>query len=134
MTAFSITVLKKRSLIETILLTPPLLNPVKNVCFFWGFFNLTEKHWEVCLHSLRLLQSVLLEEDLPLDVQSSLLDPDLLSRVTRLASSAKPSLKLTAQQTMEDLQGRQQAPQRTYTYSKALKSKAFKRKTVYKNR
>lgn len=68
-------------------------------------------HWEVCLHSLRLLQSMLLEDDVLLLLGSSLLDPDLCARVSRLAASTQPSLRLTALQTLEDLQALQQVPQ-----------------------
>uniref|UniRef100_A0A3B5MU33 Uncharacterized protein n=1 Tax=Xiphophorus couchianus TaxID=32473 RepID=A0A3B5MU33_9TELE len=68
---------------------------------------LDDEHWEVCLHCLRLLQSVLLEEDVVLLLGSSLLDPELQARVGRLTSSLQPSLKATAQQTLEDLQALQ---------------------------
>lgn len=68
-------------------------------------------HWEVCLHSLRLLQSMLLEDDVLLLLGSSLLDPDLSARVSGLAASMQPSLRLTALQTLEDLQALQQVPQ-----------------------
>lgn len=68
-------------------------------------------HWEVCLHSLRLLQSMLLEDDVLLLLGSSLLDPDLCARVSGLAASMQPSLRLTALQTLEDLQALQQVPQ-----------------------
>ncbi|XP_051283256.1 heat shock factor 2-binding protein [Dicentrarchus labrax] len=69
---------------------------------------LDDGDWEVCLHSLRLLQSVLLEEEVLLLLGSSLLDPDLQARVSRLTSTAQPSLRLAAQQTLEDLQALQQ--------------------------
>ncbi|XP_005459275.1 heat shock factor 2-binding protein [Oreochromis niloticus] len=69
---------------------------------------LDDGHWEVCLHSLRLLQSMLLEDDVLLLLGSSLLDPDLRDRVSRLAASMQPSLRLTALQTLEDLQALQQ--------------------------
>ncbi|XP_031158231.1 heat shock factor 2-binding protein isoform X1 [Sander lucioperca] len=69
---------------------------------------LDDGDWEVCLHSLRLLQSVLLEEEVLLLLGSALLDPDLHARVSRLTSSVQPSLRLAAQQTMEDLQALQQ--------------------------
>ncbi|XP_069573301.1 heat shock factor 2-binding protein [Brachyistius frenatus] len=70
---------------------------------------LDDGHWEVCLHALRLLQSLLLEEEVTLPPGSSLLHPDLRARVGRLASSSgQPSLKLTAQQTLDDLQALQQ--------------------------
>ncbi|KAM4710914.1 heat shock factor 2-binding protein [Anableps anableps] len=65
---------------------------------------LDDEHWEVSLHCLRLLQSVLLEEEVLLLLGSSLLDPDLRARVSRLTSSLQPSLRATAQQTLEDLQ------------------------------
>ncbi|XP_008278034.1 heat shock factor 2-binding protein [Stegastes partitus] len=69
---------------------------------------LDDGHWEVCLHSLRLLQSVMLEDDVLLMLSSSLLDPDLHARVIWLTSSAQPSLRLAAQQTMDDLKALQQ--------------------------
>uniref|UniRef100_A0A3Q4HBZ7 Heat shock factor 2-binding protein-like n=1 Tax=Neolamprologus brichardi TaxID=32507 RepID=A0A3Q4HBZ7_NEOBR len=72
---------------------------------------LDDGHWEVCLHSLRLLQSMLLEDDVLLLLGSSLLDPDLCARVSGLAASMQPSLRLTALQTLEDLQALQQVPQ-----------------------
>lgn len=56
------------------------------------------------LHSLRLLQSLLLEEDTVLVLGPSLLDPELHARVGLLASSTQPGLRSTAQQTLEDLQ------------------------------
>nr|XP_029137640.1 heat shock factor 2-binding protein-like isoform X1 [Labrus bergylta] len=65
---------------------------------------LDDGDWEVCLHSLRLLQSVLLEEEVLLLLGSSLLDPELQARVSGLTSSKQPSLRVTAQQTLEDLQ------------------------------
>ncbi|XP_042368894.1 heat shock factor 2-binding protein [Plectropomus leopardus] len=69
---------------------------------------LDDGDWEVCLHSLRLLQSLLLEEEVLLPLGSSLLDPDLQARVSRLTSSVQPSLRVAAQQTLEDLQTLQQ--------------------------
>ncbi|XP_047210692.1 heat shock factor 2-binding protein [Girardinichthys multiradiatus] len=68
---------------------------------------LDAEHWEVSLHCLRLLQSVLLEEDVLLLLGSSLLNPELRARVSRLTSSMQPSLRATAQQTLEDLQALQ---------------------------
>nr|XP_020481934.1 heat shock factor 2-binding protein-like isoform X2 [Labrus bergylta] len=65
---------------------------------------LDDGDWEVCLHSLRLLQSVLLEEEVLLLLGSSLLDPELQARVSGLTSSKQSSLRVTAQQTLEDLQ------------------------------
>ncbi|XP_070814260.1 heat shock factor 2-binding protein [Chaetodon trifascialis] len=69
---------------------------------------LNDGDWEVCLHSLRLLQSVLLEEEVLLLLGSSLLDPDIQACVSRLTSAVQPSLSLAAQQTLEDLQALQQ--------------------------
>ncbi|XP_029941638.1 heat shock factor 2-binding protein [Salarias fasciatus] len=65
---------------------------------------LEDGHWEVGLHSLRLLQSVLLDEQVVLQLSSALLDPDLRARVDRLSSSAQPNLRAAAQQALEDLQ------------------------------
>uniref|UniRef100_UPI0037E93790 heat shock factor 2-binding protein n=1 Tax=Semicossyphus pulcher TaxID=241346 RepID=UPI0037E93790 len=79
---------------------------------------LDDGDWEVCLHSLRLLQSVLLEEEVLLLLGSSLLDPDLQARIGRLTSSVQPSLRLAAQQTLEDLQALQQVPQSQCSPSK----------------
>lgn len=66
------------------------------------------------LHSLRLFQSLLLDEEVLDLLGSSLLDPDLKARVGHLASSAEPSLRLTAQQTLEDLQVLQQVTHSQY--------------------
>ncbi|XP_028321303.1 heat shock factor 2-binding protein [Gouania willdenowi] len=71
---------------------------------------LDDGHWEVSLHSLRLLQSVLLDEDAVRSLSSSLLSPDLGIRVGSLTSSTQPSLKVTAQQILEDLKALQQVP------------------------
>nr|XP_020441720.1 heat shock factor 2-binding protein isoform X9 [Monopterus albus] len=68
--------------------------------------TITKGDWEVCLHSLRLLQSV---EEVLLLLGSSLLDPNLQACVSKLTSSMQVSLRLTAQQTLEDLQALQQA-------------------------
>ncbi|XP_053272791.1 heat shock factor 2-binding protein [Pleuronectes platessa] len=76
------------------------------ITLIWSLLN--DGDWEVCLHSLRLLQSVLLEEEALLLLGSSLLDPDLQARVSHLTSSAKPSLRAAAQQTLEDLNALQQ--------------------------
>ncbi|XP_041637385.1 heat shock factor 2-binding protein [Cheilinus undulatus] len=65
---------------------------------------LDDGDWEVSLHSLRLLQSVLLEEEVLLLLGSCLLDPNLQARVSQLTSSKQQSLRVTAQQTLEDLQ------------------------------
>lgn len=76
----------------------------------------------MCLHTLRLLQSVLLEEDVLLLLGSSLLDPDLQARVSRLTTTVQPSLRLAAQQTLEDLQSFQQVPQLQYVLTHAATS------------
>ncbi|XP_061571996.1 heat shock factor 2-binding protein [Cololabis saira] len=55
---------------------------------------------DVCLHSLRLLQSLLLEEDVQLD-------PGLLARITQFTQSGHPGLRAAAQQTLEDLGAQQ---------------------------
>ncbi|KAM6893950.1 heat shock factor 2-binding protein [Xenentodon cancila] len=70
---------------------------------------LDDGHWEVCLHSLRLLQSVLLEEDVLRLLGSLLLDPGLQARIGHFTLSVQPSLRATARQTLEDLQAIQQA-------------------------
>ncbi|XP_026219299.1 heat shock factor 2-binding protein isoform X2 [Anabas testudineus] len=71
----------------------------------WTLFD--DGDWEVCLHSLRLLQSMLLEEDMLLLLDSPLLDPELQARVSQLTSNVQPRLRLAAQQTLEDLQALQ---------------------------
>ncbi|CAN9498367.1 unnamed protein product [Ophioblennius macclurei] len=65
---------------------------------------LEDGHWEVRLHSLCLLQSLLLDEQAVLRLASALLDPALQARVDSLTSSARPKLREAAQQTLEDLQ------------------------------
>lgn len=80
------------------------------------FLCVTDGDWEVCLHSLRLLQSVLLEKEAVLLFGSSLLEPELLACVTQLSSSNKPSLKQAAQQTLEDLHALQQVRCVTLTH------------------
>ncbi|XP_029372394.1 heat shock factor 2-binding protein isoform X2 [Echeneis naucrates] len=72
----------------------------------WTLLN--DGDWEVCLHSLRLLQSLLLDEEVLILLGSSLLAPDLQARVSQLVSSVEPSLRLAAQQTLEDMQVLQQ--------------------------
>lgn len=69
---------------------------------------MTDGDWEVCLHTLRLLQSMLVEEEVLFLLGSSLLDPDLQTRVGRLTSAGNANLRLAAQQTLEDLQALQQ--------------------------
>ncbi|XP_030604599.1 heat shock factor 2-binding protein isoform X2 [Archocentrus centrarchus] len=69
---------------------------------------LDDGQWEVCLHALRLLQSLLLEDDVLLRLGPSLLDPGLHDRVSRLADSVQPGLRLIALQTLKDLQALQQ--------------------------
>ncbi|XP_003966421.2 heat shock factor 2-binding protein isoform X2 [Takifugu rubripes] len=69
---------------------------------------LDDGDWEVCLHTLRLLQSMLVEEEVLLLSGSSLLDPELQKRVGQLTSSGQANLRLAAQQILEDLQALQQ--------------------------
>lgn len=72
---------------------------------------LSDEDWEVCLHTLRLLQSVLAveeeeeeaEEGRPL-LGGSLLDPELRARVSQLTYRGQSSLRLAAHQTLEDLE------------------------------
>ncbi|XP_076579111.1 heat shock factor 2-binding protein [Chaetodon auriga] len=64
---------------------------------------LNDGDWEVCLHSLRLLQSMLVEEEMLIFLGSSLLDPDIQACVSRLTSAVQPCLGLVAQQTLEQL-------------------------------
>lgn len=72
------------------------------------FFILTDGDWDVCLHTLRLLQSMLVEEEVLFLLGSSLLDPELQMRVGQLTSSGQANLRLAAQQILEDLQALQQ--------------------------
>lgn len=65
---------------------------------------LEERDWEVCLHSLRLLQSLVLEDEAVLLLGPAVVDPELVEHVRRLSSSVQPSLRAAAQQTLEDLQ------------------------------
>nr|XP_057941937.1 heat shock factor 2-binding protein isoform X1 [Doryrhamphus excisus] len=65
---------------------------------------LEDRSWEVCLHSLRLLQSVLMEDGVHDCLGTAVMDLDLQARVSRLTSSVEPSLRLIAQQTLEDIQ------------------------------
>lgn len=68
---------------------------------------LDDGDWEVCLHSLRLLQSILLEDEALLLLGSAVLDPGLQARVMKLTTSVHSSLRLAAQQTLEDLRALQ---------------------------
>uniref|UniRef100_A0A8C6WGW6 Heat shock transcription factor 2 binding protein n=1 Tax=Neogobius melanostomus TaxID=47308 RepID=A0A8C6WGW6_9GOBI len=70
---------------------------------------LEERDWEVCLHSLRLLQSLVLEEEAALLLGPAVVDPELEERVRRLSSSAQPGLRATAEQTLEDLHALQKS-------------------------
>ncbi|XP_011492788.1 heat shock factor 2-binding protein [Oryzias latipes] len=76
------------------------------VRLIWTLLN--GGHWEVSLHCLRLLQSLILEEYTHPHLGSSLLDPELRAHVSLLTSSAQPSLRATAQQTLQDLQSLKQ--------------------------
>lgn len=71
---------------------------------------LPDKDWEVCLHTLRLLQSVLAVEEEEVEVVegrhplgASLLDPELHARVSQLTHRGQSSLRLAAHQTLQDL-------------------------------
>lgn len=64
----------------------------------------------MCLHSLRLLQSILLEDEALLLLGSAVLDPGLQARVMKLTTSVHSSLRLAAQQTLEDLRALQVPP------------------------
>ncbi|XP_077440965.1 heat shock factor 2-binding protein [Vanacampus margaritifer] len=70
---------------------------------------LEDRSWEVCLHSLRLLQSVLLEDVAQPRLGAALQDSDLQAHISRFTSSAQPALRLLAQQTLADLQVLMQA-------------------------
>ena len=58
---------------------------------------------DVCLHALRLLQSLLLEEEVLAHVASNLLSSLPLGRIRQLAASRHLGLRQTAQETLEDL-------------------------------
>ncbi|XP_016411196.1 heat shock factor 2-binding protein-like [Sinocyclocheilus rhinocerous] len=58
---------------------------------------------EVCLQSLRLLQSLLLEREVMSHMTTDFLSSFPLSRIHHLASSCHPALKQIAQETLEDL-------------------------------
>lgn len=63
----------------------------------------------MCLHTLRLLQSVLAVEEEGaeegrLSLGSSLLDPELRARVSQLTYRGQSSLRLAAHQTLGDLE------------------------------
>uniref|UniRef100_A0A672SAR4 Heat shock transcription factor 2 binding protein n=1 Tax=Sinocyclocheilus grahami TaxID=75366 RepID=A0A672SAR4_SINGR len=58
---------------------------------------------EVCLQSLRLLQSLLLEREVMSHMTTDFRRSFPLSRIHHLASSRHPALKQTAQETLEDL-------------------------------
>ncbi|XP_061692274.1 heat shock factor 2-binding protein [Syngnathoides biaculeatus] len=66
---------------------------------------LEDRSWEVCLHSLRLLQSLLLEDVAQPTLGAALLDMDLQARIRSFTLSVQPSLRQLAQQTLADLQG-----------------------------
>ncbi|XP_072303857.1 heat shock factor 2-binding protein [Eucyclogobius newberryi] len=65
---------------------------------------LNDREWEVCLHSLRLLQSLVLEDEALLVLGPAVEDPELEARVKKLTSSVQPCVRAAAQQTLEDLQ------------------------------
>ncbi|KAJ0062381.1 hypothetical protein NL108_011012 [Boleophthalmus pectinirostris] len=65
---------------------------------------LEDRDWEVCLHSLRLLQSLVLEDEALLVLGPAVVDPELEMRVRKLTSSGQACVREAAQQTLEDLQ------------------------------
>ncbi|XP_053710347.1 heat shock factor 2-binding protein isoform X2 [Synchiropus splendidus] len=65
---------------------------------------LDDGDWTVCLQSLRLLQSLMLDEEQLISEDSIWLDPELKLCLQRLCSSPKPSLREAAVQALKDLQ------------------------------
>ncbi|KAM8872357.1 heat shock factor 2-binding protein isoform 4-T4 [Synchiropus picturatus] len=65
---------------------------------------LDDGDWTVCLQSLRLLQSLMLDEEQLISEDSIWLDPELKLSLQRLCSSPKPSLREAAVQALKDLQ------------------------------
>ncbi|KAJ8350765.1 hypothetical protein SKAU_G00258950 [Synaphobranchus kaupii] len=68
---------------------------------------LQDGDWEVCFHSLRLLQSLVLEEA---GLTSTLRELLPLTRIRQLSSSPHSALRQAAQDTLEDLQHLTTAP------------------------
>jgi len=66
--------------------------------------TLPDKDTDVCLHSLRILQSLLLEEDVGMSVGPGLLDSPCLEHVRRLTSRPQPALRQAACDTLEDIE------------------------------
>uniref|UniRef100_A0A4W4FKX7 Heat shock transcription factor 2 binding protein n=1 Tax=Electrophorus electricus TaxID=8005 RepID=A0A4W4FKX7_ELEEL len=64
---------------------------------------LEDQDSEVCLQTLRLLQSLLVEGDVAMRLRPLLQHSLPLGRVRQLASSRHPTLSRTAQETLEDL-------------------------------
>ncbi|XP_030634810.1 heat shock factor 2-binding protein [Chanos chanos] len=64
---------------------------------------LDDRDSEVCLHALRLLQSLLLDQEVLIHLAPDLLESVPWSRIRQLASSRHPALRQTAQETLEDL-------------------------------
>ncbi|XP_077578956.1 heat shock factor 2-binding protein [Stigmatopora nigra] len=65
---------------------------------------LEDRSWEVCLHSLRLLQSMLLEDVALRRLGADLLDSELQARISIFTSSVQPSLRQLATQILADFQ------------------------------
>ncbi|KAJ3584633.1 hypothetical protein NHX12_015128 [Muraenolepis orangiensis] len=65
---------------------------------------LEDKDPDVCLHSLRVLQSVLLEEEAATSMGPALLHSPCLEYVGRLTSRQQPALRQTARDTLDDIQ------------------------------
>ncbi|CAL1601333.1 unnamed protein product [Knipowitschia caucasica] len=78
---------------------------IKNPGLLTATLNLLgDRDWEVSLHSLRLLQSLVLEDEALLVLGPAVQDPELEAQVQKLASSAQPCVREAAQQTLDDLQ------------------------------
>ncbi|CAL8291265.1 unnamed protein product [Lota lota] len=65
---------------------------------------LEDKDMDVCLHSLRILQSVLLEEEVVTMMAAALLHSPCLEYVGRLTTTQQPALRQTACDTLEDIE------------------------------
>ncbi|KAK7893577.1 hypothetical protein WMY93_022729 [Mugilogobius chulae] len=65
---------------------------------------LDDRDWEVTLHALRLLQSLVLEDEALLVLGPAIMDPEVEVRVKKLTTSGTPCVREAAQQTLGDLQ------------------------------
>lgn len=64
---------------------------------------LTDPDPEVCLQSLRLLQSLMLEREIMSGMATDFWSSFPLSHINHLVTSCHPTLKQTAQETLESL-------------------------------